>query len=333
MRYSKMILAMLLMFVMIFGSSMMAFGDEHIVPGKVTLLADPLLGGEPVFALLNGEMLESPITSWVFEPEDTFTIDPNANPNFTFVEYYVYCKLHDNDRVVTDEDYVFDIEGCEFEITARYAEDPHVMVTIQYEDTSGNEIKDETEHKVYFGSHPIEIATISGWDFAFAYPHSMFTVDEDEENVMVTVNEESEDFTIVLAYFEKPPVVTETVVVTDTVYVTETVYVNVPTTVPTTEAVTEEEVPLGSGEGMIDLDSIYDETTVPSTPGMPIDLDSIYDQTPAPTTTAEEEDIVLDEVPLADALPQTGQLPAESFYGIGGLISSLGLYLKKRSMK
>lgn len=48
------------------------------------------------------------------------------------------------------------------------------------------------------------------------------------------------------------------------------------------------------------------------------------------TTEAEVVDIVLDETPLADALPQTGQLPAELFYGAGSLITVIGVYLKKR---
>jgi len=31
-----------------------------------------------------------------------------------------------------------------------------------------------------------------------------------------------------------------------------------------------------------------------------------------------------------DALPQTGQLPVELFYGVGGLITAAGVFLKKR---
>lgn len=50
-------------------------------------------------------------------------------------------------------------------------------------------------------------------------------------------------------------------------------------------------------------------------------FDLIYD---------EPEELTEEETPLAAALPQTGQLPAGLFYGLGGLISSLGVYLKKR---
>lgn len=67
----------------------------------------------------------------------------------------------------------------------------------------------------------------------------------------------------------------------------------------TTEEITEEEVPLG-----LDIDLIYDE---------PEEL------------IVEEED-----VPLGDALPQTGQLPADLFYGIGGLITAAGVFLKRK---
>lgn len=46
--------------------------------------------------------------------------------------------------------------------------------------------------------------------------------------------------------------------------------------------------------------------------------------------TTEAVEIELEETPLADALPQTGQLPAELFYGAGSLITAIGVYLKKR---
>ena len=45
---------------------------------------------------------------------------------------------------------------------------------------------------------------------------------------------------------------------------------------------------------------------------------------------ATEEVIDEDVVPLGDALPQTGQLPADLFYGIGGVVTALGVYLRRR---
>ncbi|HAS73270.1 MAG TPA: hypothetical protein DCS67_03910 [Clostridiales bacterium UBA8960] len=78
--------------------------------------------------------------------------------------------------------------------------------------------------------------------------------------------------------------------------------------------ITEEEPPLGPP---IDLDQIFE-------PQM-IDLDIIYDD------PEFEEEIVLEEdVPLGSALPQTGQLPAEVYYGVGSVISLFGLTLKRR---
>ncbi len=50
----------------------------------------------------------------------------------------------------------------------------------------------------------------------------------------------------------------------------------------------------------------------------------------AEETVAEEVELFLDPTPLADALPQTGQLPVELFYGVGGLITAAGVFLKKR---
>lgn len=51
-----------------------------------------------------------------------------------------------------------------------------------------------------------------------------------------------------------------------------------------------------------------------------------------PTTEAPTEEVVLPDegTPLGDALPQTGQLPSELFYGFGSLITAAGVYLKKR---
>ena len=73
-----------------------------------------------------------------------------------------------------------------------------------------------------------------------------------------------------------------------------------PTTEPTTEEITEEDVPEGA----------------------PYDLDIIYAEPPM-------EELIEEETPLGEALPQTGQLPAELFYGIGGLISAAGVFMKK----
>ena len=70
-----------------------------------------------------------------------------------------------------------------------------------------------------------------------------------------------------------------------------------PTTAPTTENLTDEFIPEG-----FNFDLIFDEP----------------------------EELTEEETPLGAALPQTGQLPAGLFYGLGGLISSLGVFLKKR---
>jgi LPXTG-motif cell wall-anchored protein len=88
-----------------------------------------------------------------------------------------------------------------------------------------------------------------------------------------------------------------------------------PQTIPTTEAATEtlvaEELPLGEA-------SIFD-------------FDSFQSNLTTETTEAVEEIVIDDEeTPLADALPQTGQLPVELFYGIGGLISAAGVFLKRK---
>ena len=80
-----------------------------------------------------------------------------------------------------------------------------------------------------------------------------------------------------------------------------------------------------------DLVDVEDEEVALGAPA--IDLDSIYDDEEAETEAAEEEEeIILDEVtPLADALPQTGQASPELFFGIGSLITAAGITLKKRN--
>lgn len=59
----------------------------------------------------------------------------------------------------------------------------------------------------------------------------------------------------------------------------------------------------------------------------PFDIDKYGSSTPEVIIEEVEEE----ETPLADALPKTGQIPAELFYGIGGLITAAGVFLKKKN--
>ncbi len=88
-----------------------------------------------------------------------------------------------------------------------------------------------------------------------------------------------------------------------------------PTEVPTespTEVIEEEDTPLGPAITFTDIDSFLE-------PEMP--------------ELEEEVELIEEEVPLADALPETGQLPIEMFYGLGSLISISGIALKKKQKK
>jgi LPXTG-motif cell wall-anchored protein len=82
------------------------------------------------------------------------------------------------------------------------------------------------------------------------------------------------------------------------------------TAIETTEIITTEAVPLGAPE-LVNFDAIVEDSTLP------------------PTEEIVEE-VTEEVIPLADALPQTGQFPADLFYGIGGLISGLGVWLKRK---
>ena len=85
------------------------------------------------------------------------------------------------------------------------------------------------------------------------------------------------------------------------------------TTQPTTEVITDEDVAEG-GATISNFDSFIDESA-----------------TEATTEAVEEVEIATEATPLADALPQTGQLPVELFYGVGGLITAAGVFLKKKN--
>ncbi len=102
------------------------------------------------------------------------------------------------------------------------------------------------------------------------------------------------------------------------------------TTQPTTEDDDEPEI-----INFIETTEASTETLLPE--ALPLGEASIFDfdsfqSSLATDTTESVEEIIIDEeeTPLADALPQTGQLPAELFYGIGGLISAAGVFLKRK---
>lgn len=200
------------------------------------------------------------------------------------------------DEPITDVNHVFTMGEGDMEITVNYEEDYYVMATIQYLNASDVSIKPETVEKVYLGSYTFAPPAISGYTFGVSTP-----------NASGTITEESSDFVVIHKYYV-PAVVTNTVTNT----VTETVFVNVPApTEPTTEVLPTEPVPLGAATA--------------------VNFDSIYDNMEMPTTEA----VMLpeEETPLADALPQTGQLPGELFYGIGGLVSAVGVFMKRKFNK
>ena len=90
-------------------------------------------------------------------------------------------------------------------------------------------------------------------------------------------------------------------------------------------------------DGSITVDYVYsngvtvnEEETPLGEAITPFNFDSLYDHMET-TEAASDEAVILDEAtPLADALPQTGQASPELFYGIGGIVSAIGIYLKKR---
>lgn len=101
---------------------------------------------------------------------------------------------------------------------------------------------------------------------------------------------------------------------------------------PTNETPTQEEVIVPIAVATTEATEELEEEEV-ALAGVPYDLDSIYaavDEIDVVEEAVEEEVILDEEVALADALPKTGHLPVELFFGIGGLISAAGIYLKKK---
>jgi uncharacterized repeat protein (TIGR02543 family) len=103
----------------------------------------------------------------------------------------------------------------------------------------------------------------------------------------------------------------------------------VPTTSePTTAAPTTEEPPtepptIGTTESSTEE---LPTEPVPLGPATVVNFDEPLDS----SIFEELVELETEETPLADALPQTGQLPVELFYGIGGLITAAGVFLKKK---
>jgi len=78
-------------------------------------------------------------------------------------------------------------------------------------------------------------------------------------------------------------------------------------------------------DGIIDVIYVY-SPPVEETLILPIEEEEV----PLGVPEIPDEELVLEEeIPLGDALPQTGQLPAELFYGFGSLISLIGVAFRK----
>ncbi len=242
---------------------------------------------------------------------EKFQVSPNPVSRWHFVGYnYEYmCPIEDAKislpaksemmpSVVSpydtmDPNDMFTADECNIFITVYYVEDPFVMATIKYLDANDVAIKPETTEKVYAGPYSFAPPAIPGYTFGVSTP-----------NASGTIGEGSTDFTVIHKYYV-PVVITNTNTVTDTVFVDRTVFVNVPAP---TEVITTEAIPLGAPE-LVNFDQIVEDITLEAT---------------------EEVIIPAEEIPLADALPQTGQLPVDLFYGLGGLITAAGVFLKRR---
>lgn len=264
---------------------------------KAVVITDP-----PVNYTVTGVV--SPLASGTITGTAAYPYDSMVTLTATPSLHYVFDKweLPVGVTPTTDLDEAvlkFKMPKLNFEAKAIFKEDFKVMATIKYLDASNMPIKVATQQEMYLGAYTLAPPAIPGYTFGVS------------SNASGTIIPTSTNFEVIHKYYV-PQVITNTNTVTNTV--TETVYVNVPaTTAPaTTEVITTEAVPLGA-PGPLNFDELIEDETLPAT-----------------EMTTEAEEVMEEEVPLADALPQTGQLSVDMFYGIGGLVSGLGLWLKRK---
>ncbi len=196
---------------------------------------------------------------------------------------------------------------CDTILTAYFQEHPKFKVTTNYIDAASNKLLDSVNDYYYEGQAYTTISkTVEG-----------YVLDETPVNASGTVGEEDIIVNYIFIIPPEPEIVTEIVTeviietVTNTVTntVTETVFVPV---LATTEPVVveDEETPLAA--------VVF------------TDIDAFLEPLAATTEAAEEIEVDEEETPLADALPTTGQLPVELFYGAGGLISAVGVMMRRK---
>jgi|GEM_PF-1244969 len=271
-------------------------GDGPDIVGHPELVGDPLPG-------------DSEFDGYFYETEQ-FTVDPEPIEHWHFVGYD-WEKIYDEPEIARltvieslydseDPDRIFTMHSWNKLIKVYYEEDDYVMATIEYHNTVGGELRPDDTVKVYLDEpYSFSPPAISGYQHIYSTP-----------NASGTLTEGATDFVVTFVYQVPPTPQVITNTVTETVIVTQTVTVPA-TTAPTTEAVIpEEETPLGAAMIGFNFDEILEPVPV-------------VEETP-------EELLPVEETPLGDALPQTGQLPADLFYGIGGLVSAMGVYLKRR---
>lgn len=249
-----------------------------------------------VTVIVNGDVGSGTVTgAGGYDEGDPVTITAIPSLHY-YLDDMESLDLDNVDEIIINADGItFDMPDQDVEITVFFKENFQVMATIQYVNASDVAIQAATQTKVYVGAYTLTPPAISGYTFTSS-----------TANASGTVTEQSVGFTVVHKYAALPPATEPTTQPT-----TEAAVVIIPTT---TEVITTEPVALAPPV-IVNFDEIVED--------MPINFDEIVEDTPS-------EEVVEEDVPLADALPATGQLSVDYFYGIGGLISGLGLWLKRR---
>ena len=290
---------------------------------------------------------------------------PSILTGFADEPYSTSPKTVTNYKLLTTPDNASGTFGSEpFEVVYIYEANDQIMITVLYQDEDGSEIADPD----YVYGYPEQTYSTSakgiggysllstpenasgtfgeeGHTVIYVYEKDQVSTDDDEEEEepetpqppapqpptepqgpqgTVTINYESTDGASLAPSFAFTGTVGSN-------------YVSTPRNFEGFELV---EMPANASgsftESGVSVTYVYSDGTEiieeeDTALSAPEEIDLSVSTSEEPTTEEVVELVDLDEeIPLAEALPKTGQASPELFYGIGGLISAVGIFLKKR---
>lgn len=231
------------------------------------------------------------------DADDLFIFKPLKIEGFKFIGWYEFEAdepVNFDEKIVYAEQYNIDYV---LDVYARYEAIPLSKFTINFDSRGGTSVNPQV---LNYPEVEVEVPTTTRTGFTFAG----WYYEMDEEEIVF-----DEDFTL---EYPQQYGLTGTL----NVYAKWTaIPPQPPTPTPPTPTPTEP------------TEDIGDE---PVAQGAAIEFFNIDQYLVEPTFEEVVEVDFEEPVPLGSALPQTGQLPAEHFYGIGGLITAAGAFMKRK---